>query len=716
MSTRRSATFVSLAALWAGVFVTSIALADEPSPSPPAPGDSAAREPAKPQDATAPQGADAAAKKLSAPSNISNIEDAPLEGLMGLNLEDKLGQTEAVSRSNESVLRAPATMTTLDALQIRLSGATNVPDLLRVVPGVVVYRTAPGSYVVSLRGTGGIAANNLILLVDGIPINSPVDGTVSWDLVPVAIEDIERVEVVRGPVSPTYGANAYTGVINIVTRTTIGRTPSYAARVRGGFDEHGGSAGAVSGRFLHVDKNLEFKWFMNTERDGTEREPTPFRGTTLPDHPPGVRASLASSLAYKVSPTSKVSLEVGQSWTRRSGLDHLVLDTQPQSQNLVFGRAAYEFSDPSQPFGNFKVWAQGLSLSIRSPEEAQAGFSYDGTTALRGSMGADTVVALTKSVSLLAGGQYSLETIRARYLHPNADGAVRSTYGFYGGIKASPLPSLDLVVSGRGDLAPISAKIEYSYRASAIYYRDTWSLRLTGASAFRYPTYVEAVGRFVDPTSRLILLEGMSSLESPRNTSVELGANFALLDTLTISPTIYVSQLSNLMVEDFESVVRRTFRNDTAKRTFAGAELEASWRLNDSMTLYPSLTVLHWLDGGEQSDSNVGVPAQNSKYIGGLRLQGLFGNERWGYGIGGTIASPRTYNLRTGIPPVVLSQDIPATARILAMIEREIAHSPAIWASLRVATSLPSDRTDSPIPHAAPPGQSAILAVEVRRD
>jgi outer membrane receptor protein involved in Fe transport len=693
---------------------TSHALADEPSVLA-APADSAPSDPPPPRSTSSP-GAAESPKKTSAPAKVSNIEDAALEGLMGLNLEDKLGQTEAVSRANESVLRAPATMTTLDALQIRLSGATNVPDLLRVVPGVVVYRTAPGSYVVSLRGTGGIAANNLILLVDGIPINSPVDGTVSWDLVPVAIEDIERVEVVRGPVSPTYGANAYTGVINIVTRSTIGRSPSYAARVRGGFDERGGGAGAVSGRFLHVDKNIEFKWFLNTERDGMNREPSAFRGTTLPDHPPGDRASLLSSLAYKASATSKVSLEVGQSWTRRSGLDHLVLDTHRQSQNLLFGRAAYEFTDPSQTFGNFKVWAQGQSLSIRAPEEAKAGFSYDGTTALRGSMGADTVVALHKSVSLLAGAQYSLETIRAAYLHPNADGRVQPTYGFYGGVKASPMPSLDVVVSGRGDLAPISAKMAYSYRASAIYYRDTWSLRLTGASAFRYPTYVEAVGRFVDPTSRLILLEGTSSLESPRNTSVELGGNFALVDTLTISPTIYLSRLSNLMVEDFESVVRRTFRNDATTRTFAGGELEASWRLNDSMTLYPSLTVLHWLDGAEQSDSNVGVPAQNSKYIGGLRLQGLFGNERWGYGIAGTIASPRTYNLRTGIPPVVLSQEIPTTARILAMIEREIAHSPAIWASLRLATSLPSDRTDSPIPHSAPLGQSAIVAVEMRRE
>jgi iron complex outermembrane receptor protein len=632
---------------------------------------------------------------------------------MGLNLEDKLGQTESVSRANESVLRAPATVTSIDATQIRLTGATNVPDLLRFVPGVVVYRSAPGSYIVSLRGTGGIASNNLILLVDGIPITSPVDGTVSWDLIPVAIEDIERVEVVRGPVSPTYGANAYTGVVNIVTRTSIGLSPSYAVRGRGGLDGSGNGGGAVSGRFMHVDKDLEFKWFMNAERDATSSAAGTFRGVSPPPLPPADQAAMAATLAYKVSRTSKLSFEFGQSWGRRSGLDHLVLDTAARSQHLSFGRAAYELSDPG--VGNFKFWVQGQSLTIQSPDSAKVGFSYHGTKAFRGVMGADATVPLYKTVSLLAGGQLSLETIDAPYLHANADDRAQSAYGFYGGFKASPVKSFDFVASGRGDLSPISAEMDYSYRVSAIYYRDTWSLRLTGASAFRNPTYLEAVGRFIDPSNGLILLEGTSSLKSPRNTSIELGANFAPLDRLTISPTIYLSQLSNLMVEDFESVLRRTFRNDSSTRTFVGGELEASWRVTDSVTVLPSFTVLRWI-GDEQGNSNVGVPEQNSKYVGGLRIQGLFGNERWGYGVGGTVASPRTYNLRTGIPPVTLSSEIPTTARIMAMIEHQLAAKPAVWTSLRLGASLPSDKADSPIPYSAPLGNSAILAVEVRRE
>ena len=679
----------------------SVARAD---PSEPSPTDDSPKTPPSP---------DAQPKKPAGP--VSNIEDAALEGLMGMNLEDKLGQTEAVSRSNESVLRAPATITSLDATQIRLSGATTVPDLLRFVPGVVVYRSAPGSYIVSLRGTGGIAGNNIILLIDGIPINSPADGTVSWDLVPVAIEDIERVEVVRGPVSPTYGANAYTGVINIVTRTSLGLSPHYAVRARGGLDQRGDGAGAVSGRFMHVDKKLELKWFMNAERDGTFSTSSAFGGLSFPPHPPLDHASMATTLAYKVSRTGKVSVEFGQSWGRRSSLDHFVLNSAPQSQHLTFGRAAYEIADPDSALSNCKVWVQGLSLTMRQPGGAEAGFSYGASSARRVASGADVVVALHKSVSLLAGGQGSAETVDAAYLHPKVDGRVQTSFGFYGGVKASPLKSLDFVVSGRGDRSPISTEMAYSYRASAIYYRDTWSVRLTGASAFRNPTYVEAAGRFIDPATGYILLEGTSTLASPRNTSVELGANFSPLDTLTLSPTIYLSKMSNLMVEDFESVLRRTFRNDATARTFVGGELEASWRISDSLTALPSFTALHWLEG-ERSSSNVGVPDQNSKFVGGLRLQGVFGNERWGYGIGGTVASPRTYNVRTGIPPVVLSREIPTTARLSAMIERQLSASPAIWTSLRLGASFPSGTAESPTPISAPLGQSAILGIEVRRE
>jgi iron complex outermembrane receptor protein len=676
--------------------------ATDPPPPPPPP----------PPTPVVPEGvagsAGAAGKKA------SRIEDTPLESLLDMNLEDKLGTTEAVSRTNESILRAPATVTTLDSTQVRLSGASTVPDVLRFVPGVAVYQSSPGNYVVALRGTGGLSGNNIILLVDGIPINNVVDGSVSFDLIPVQVEDIERIEVVRGPVSPTYGANAYTGVINIVTRTTVGLTPSYVARVRGGVDLDGKPKGSLSGRFIHIGKKLQFKWFLDAEHDATSAKPaTP----NTPAHEiagAANRFASTASLSWARTTTTHLSAQVGAATSKRSSMEHLVLDSVPQDQRLLFGRVLYEVNELG-PL-SVKLWTHGLFSQIDAEEDDQTGLSYNGTRSMRGTAGTDLVLALPMSVSALFGGQGSLERIDAPYIHPNANGSVRPAYGFYGGIKAIPTAALDLIVTGRGDLAPISAKIEYSYRASAIYHTDTWALRLTGASAFRAPTYVEAVGRFIDPTGGLILLEGSDSIGAPRNTSVELGATFSPYTTLTISPTIYVSRLSNLMVEDFESLVRRSYRNDPSSVTYAGGEFEANWRVTDAVSLLPSLSVLHWLDTPARIATNIGSPDQNSRVTAGLRLQGLFGNDRWGYGIGAVIASARTYNVRVGIPTITLSKHIPTNAYLSANLERQLSILPAIWASVRVSASVPRGQPESPLPLAAPLGQSAVLGLEIRRD
>lgn len=670
--------------------------------------------PRQPAPAAAPAPAPAVEVDGREVSKMSRIEDATLEGLLDLSLEEQLGRTEAVSRTSESVLRAPATITTMDAAQIRLSGATTVPEVLRYVPGVTVIRNAPGNYVVSLRGTGGLASNNVILLVDGIPVNNPLDGGVSWDLVPLNLQDIERIEVVRGPVSPTYGANAYTGVINIVTRTTIGLSPSIVVRAAAGADPQGHGVGDLSGRFVHIGKKLELKLFLDALHDGPSTVPAQ-GATATSTTPPADRVAATTALTWRITHLSSASLELGGVWSRRSGSDHLALEPERQSQTLAFGRATYEVAGlPGQ--SHLKLWAQGISVGIAAAASPTPGFSYNGARSQRGVAGGDLTLPLGSMLNLQLGGQGSIDRIHAPFLHPNADGAIRPGYGLYGAIKLTPGDHLDLIVTGRGDLAPISATLEYSYRASAIYHADNWGMRLTGASAFRTPTYLESAGRFRDPATQLILLEGTDSIGSPRNTSVELGASFSPSSKLTVTPTVYVSRLSNLMVEDFESLVRRTFRNSSNPRTFFGVELEANWRVRDSVSVLPSLSILQWFNGDAPIDTNVGVPSQNSRFAGGLRVQGVFGNERWGYGLGATVASPRSYDVRAGVPPVTIAQEIPTTIHATGVIERQVLRAPSIWGSVRAGASLPGDTPESPLPLAAPMGQSVLFGIELRRE
>src|SRR5206468_11057549 len=150
-----------------------------------------------------------------------------------------LGKVTAASRTEESVLTAPTTVTVIDQEQIRQSAATTLPDLLRSVAGVQVLELAPGDYLVSLRGSGGLTGNNVVVLLDGIPLNSRIDGNVDWGSIPIDLSQVDRIEVVRGPVSTIYGPDAYTGVINIVSSAPAETGVGRLAHVAGGVDSAG---------------------------------------------------------------------------------------------------------------------------------------------------------------------------------------------------------------------------------------------------------------------------------------------------------------------------------------------------------------------------------------------------------------------------------------------------------------------------------------------
>lgn len=101
---------------------------------------------------------------------------------------------------------------------LRRSGVTSIPEALRLVPGLQVARIDANKWAISARGFNGRFANHLLVLIDGRSIYSPMFAGVFWDVQDTLLEDIERIEVIRGPGAALWGANAVNGVINIITR------------------------------------------------------------------------------------------------------------------------------------------------------------------------------------------------------------------------------------------------------------------------------------------------------------------------------------------------------------------------------------------------------------------------------------------------------------------------------------------------------------------
>ena len=114
--------------------------------------------------------------------------------------------------------QVPAAAFVIGQDKIRQAGATNIPDLLRMVPGLDVAQINANTWAISARGFNSQFANKLLVMVDGRAVYTPLLGGVSWDTVDVPLEDIDRIEVIRGPGGAVWGSNAVNGVINIITK------------------------------------------------------------------------------------------------------------------------------------------------------------------------------------------------------------------------------------------------------------------------------------------------------------------------------------------------------------------------------------------------------------------------------------------------------------------------------------------------------------------
>lgn len=152
-------------------------------------------------------------------ADTTSMANTQAKDLTELSLEELLNvQVTSVMKSSTRLSDAPAAIYVLSSEDIRRSGATSIPEALRNVPGMHVARIDGNKWAVTARGFSGQFANKLLVLVDGRSVYTPLYAGVWWDQQDVIMQDIERIEVIRGPGATLWGANAVNGVINIITR------------------------------------------------------------------------------------------------------------------------------------------------------------------------------------------------------------------------------------------------------------------------------------------------------------------------------------------------------------------------------------------------------------------------------------------------------------------------------------------------------------------
>jgi iron complex outermembrane receptor protein len=148
---------------------------------------------------------------LAAPA-ASELSDLSLEQLSNV-------VVTSVSRQEERLAGAAASISIISSSDIRRSGARTLPEALRMAPNLQVARVDARNYAITARGFNSPFENKLLVLIDGRSVYSPLFSGVFWDAQDLVMDDIERIEVISGPGSTIWGANAVNGVINVITKS-----------------------------------------------------------------------------------------------------------------------------------------------------------------------------------------------------------------------------------------------------------------------------------------------------------------------------------------------------------------------------------------------------------------------------------------------------------------------------------------------------------------
>ena len=198
------------------------------------------------------------------------LTDLSFDELMQVNIT-------SVSKKSEKLSEAIAAVYVVTQNEIRRSGATSIPEALRLVPGVDVAQIDPNKWAIGIRGFNGRFSSKLLVMIDGRSVYTPTFSGVYWENQDYLLDDIERIEIIRGPGATLWGANAVNGIINIITRDTNQTQGSVASIIKGnelkgqGEIRYGGELSdtatyRVYAKARHIDKGL------STERKSQDND------------------------------------------------------------------------------------------------------------------------------------------------------------------------------------------------------------------------------------------------------------------------------------------------------------------------------------------------------------------------------------------------------------------------------------------------------------
>ena len=376
-------------------------------------------------------------------------------------------EAQVVSASRQPVQRtqAPATVYVVTQEDIRNSGAQNIWDALRSVPGIDVIQTRTNQAEISIRGLSKTLNNRTLILLDGRTVLDPFFDFSIPESIPVTLSEIDRIEVVEGPASAVYGANAISGVINIITKTP--------AQLQGGILSYSaGERSLQTGSFNYGHKLDAWSYKLGGSWTAMDR----FENANQFASEAGKFSSLVS---YSPSPSSELSFA--------GGLTHLNTQTSAGTVGTFYDKGYSGFARADWRYERTKV------RSFWNHNEIQ----IDQLVALNNAdlnsdvYNAEIEHALTLPYGneLIAGAGYRRNSARSAILAPGT--LTQDLWSLYLEDQWRIADRWSMTTSGRVDRHPYTP-LMFSPRGSLIYTPfPQQTFRLSAGTAFRNPTLLE---------------------------------------------------------------------------------------------------------------------------------------------------------------------------------------------------------------------------------
>ncbi len=470
----------------------------------------------------------------------------------------------SASRFSQSPLDAPNATAIITAQDIRLTGLTDVAQLLRRVAGVEVTSVSPNHAEVSIRGLNRRTSNKVLLLLDGRSLRQDFLGSAWYNFLPISIEDIERIEIIRGPASALYGADAFSGIINIITRPP-GEGGSF---VVGGIGNHDQGRGVAS----FNGREGKLSYHVGAGYSQADNAVLPVGKDRVDQRSFTDSPDVASK---KVWGNGEIRYPLARRSLLTMGGNIVYGDQTVQGLSRLLQVSVDDIYE-SQVYGSITT-PIGLRLATWwNHLDGNAGVSYLTPGAINVVANNnlqnvnDVDLSFTRSFKLLVrqtltiGAGYRYKTIRLAWLDKEH---TQHHVGAYLQDVLQLARPLRLQLGARVDRHPLLSSLQFSPRGSLVYrFLPDQSVRATIGRAFRGPSFLESYVEFPNAAPlRGVTAWGVGNdhLEPEGITSFELGYMTQASDSFTLEINGYYNLVTDaILFTQVDSFRLNDFAND----------------------------------------------------------------------------------------------------------------------------------------------------------